>query len=273
MPKSDVPGEASWPTQPFSTLPPSARQVVTADDLTPFLISDAERATWRERIGKARTGLFNPPALTESAVVPGAVGGTNWGNTAANPKRRHPLSTEPGLSVVLQAAAADGSQMSRVDAGVSARRIRGRCSAAAKAYEQSCAMCHGEDRAGTPAAPSLRDDRGADRQARSSAASLIRQRPHATHRPHRGRADRRHPGVPGWRRAAPHRRHRRAGRHPRGPGGCNRRAPRGRPPPARESVDSYPEGVAAPAQRYFTDYGLGYPYLWARRGRRSWRTT
>ena len=55
------------------------------DDLTPYLISDAERAAWRERIGKARTGLFNPPALVESAVVPGAVGGTNWGNTAANP--------------------------------------------------------------------------------------------------------------------------------------------------------------------------------------------
>ena len=86
VPKSDVPGEQAWPTQPFSTLPPSARQVVKPDDLTPYLISDAERAAWRERISKARTGMFNPPALTESAIVPGAVGGTNWGNTAANPR-------------------------------------------------------------------------------------------------------------------------------------------------------------------------------------------
>ena len=31
-------------------------------------------------------------------------------------------------------------------------------------------------------------------------------------------------------------------------------------PPAPQS---YPEGVDAPAQRYFTDYGLGYPYLLA----------
>ena len=30
---------------------------------------------------------------------------------------------------------------------------------------------------------------------------------------------------------------------------------------ARAVRTDYPEGVAAPAQRYFTDYGLGYPYL------------
>jgi quinoprotein glucose dehydrogenase len=28
-------------------------------------------------------------------------------------------------------------------------------------------------------------------------------------------------------------------------------------------MQDYPEGVARPAQRYFTDYGLGYPYLLA----------
>ncbi len=61
--------------------------MVQPDDLTPYLISDAERADWKERISQARTGLFNPPALEESAVVPGAVGGTNWGNTAANPAK------------------------------------------------------------------------------------------------------------------------------------------------------------------------------------------
>lgn len=44
VPKSDVPGELAWPTQPFSTLEPTARQVVEPDDLTPYLISDAERA-------------------------------------------------------------------------------------------------------------------------------------------------------------------------------------------------------------------------------------
>jgi quinoprotein glucose dehydrogenase len=74
VPKSDVPGEEAWPTQPFSLLEPTARQTVKPDDLTPYLISDAERAEWRDRISKARTGLFTPPALVESAMLPGAVG-------------------------------------------------------------------------------------------------------------------------------------------------------------------------------------------------------
>jgi quinoprotein glucose dehydrogenase len=38
-----------------------------------------------------------------------------------------------------------------------------------------------------------------------------------------------------------------------------------RPPPAPDAqvnaMDSYPPGVAVPAKRYFTDYGLGYTYL------------
>src|SRR5688572_3822773 len=58
VPASDVPGEQAWPTQPFSTLPPSARQEVRADDLTPYLIGEAERAAWKERITKARKGLY-----------------------------------------------------------------------------------------------------------------------------------------------------------------------------------------------------------------------
>ncbi|HET9475075.1 MAG TPA: c-type cytochrome, partial [Steroidobacteraceae bacterium] len=152
VPKSDVPGEQAWPTQPHSTLPPSARQVVRPDDLTPYLISDAERAAWRERISRARTGLFNPPALTESAVVPGAVGGTNWGNTAANPLA--------GMLYLLNQDFPSFYKLQELTDSAGPRRSAGPPDAATlergkKAYEESCAMCHGADRAGTPAAPSL----------------------------------------------------------------------------------------------------------------------
>ena len=264
VPKSDVPGEQAWPTQPFSTLPPTARQIVKPDDLTPYLISDAERAAWRERISKARTGLFNPPALTESAVVPGAVGGTNWGNTAANPQRRHALSTEPGLSVVLQAAGADRQcRAAQVRFGPpdAATLERGK-----KAYEEACAMCHGADRAGTPAAPSLLTSGWPDRRAAVPAHHCLWQRTHAAVAArHRG-ADRRHPRVPRrWR--APARPAGRCARRrdaDRSGGGATaaRRARRlpsdAAPPPTPGTI---PKGVDAPAERYFTDYGLGYPYL------------
>ena len=38
VPRSDMPGEETWPTQPFPTEPPPfARQKFTVDDLSPFL--------------------------------------------------------------------------------------------------------------------------------------------------------------------------------------------------------------------------------------------
>ena len=84
-----MPGEQTWPTQPFPTRPaPFARQQMTVDDLTPLFLTDAERASWIERLKKARSGLFTPLSTEhETIAVPGAVGGANWGNTAANPAK------------------------------------------------------------------------------------------------------------------------------------------------------------------------------------------
>jgi quinoprotein glucose dehydrogenase len=257
VPPSDVPGEAAWPTQPFSTLPPSARQVVTPEDLTPFLISDAERESWRERIGKARTGLFNPPALAESAVVPGAVGGTNWGNTAAN----------PGAGVVYllnQDFPSFYKLQLQMDRNVAGGRGRfgppdpATIQRGAAVYKENCAVCHGEDRAGTPAAPSLLTI------GRQIALSQLRRTvlfgngrmPPIGHLEEDqiedilaflgGGAMRRPNDAPAI--------------MPAGPVVASGGAPRGAAA-AVESVENYPEGVAAPAQRYYTDYGLGYPYL------------
>lgn len=84
VPKSDMPGEQAWPTQPFSTAPPPfARQKMTADDVNPYLPAE-ERAKWRDRVASARTGLFTPPSMQESVALPGARGGSNWGTTADN---------------------------------------------------------------------------------------------------------------------------------------------------------------------------------------------
>ena len=48
--RATMPGEQTWPTQPFPTKPaPFARQQMTVDDLTPFFLTDAERAEWVER--------------------------------------------------------------------------------------------------------------------------------------------------------------------------------------------------------------------------------
>jgi quinoprotein glucose dehydrogenase len=88
VPKTDMPGETSWPTQPFPTKPPPfARQKFTADDLNPYL--DAEdRARFRDQILSARNeGLFTPPGLRSTIQMPGNNGGANWGGAAVDPAK------------------------------------------------------------------------------------------------------------------------------------------------------------------------------------------
>ena len=88
VPKSDVPGEQAWPTQPIPTRPPPfAPQTLTVHDVNPYILTSEERDSWRTRIANARNGgLFTPPAVgVDTVAIPGAQGGANWGTTAANP--------------------------------------------------------------------------------------------------------------------------------------------------------------------------------------------
>ena len=84
VPRSDVPGEWTSPTQPFPTKPPAfERQGVLEDDLidfTPELRAEALRVVEAYRIGP----LYTPPSLVEpdgnrgTIGLPGAGGGINW---------------------------------------------------------------------------------------------------------------------------------------------------------------------------------------------------
>lgn len=86
VPRSDMPGETTWPTQPFPLKPPPfARQKFTVDDLSPFLSSE-DRARFRDQILTARNeGLFTPPAKRGTIQMPGNNGGANWGGAAVDP--------------------------------------------------------------------------------------------------------------------------------------------------------------------------------------------
>lgn len=86
---SDIPGEKSWPTQPFPTVvPPFNRQKITSADLNPYFLSDAERVEWKNRLDTVPTGLFIPVSMKrETFSIPGAVGGASWGSTAAIPEK------------------------------------------------------------------------------------------------------------------------------------------------------------------------------------------
>jgi quinoprotein glucose dehydrogenase len=93
VPKSDVPGEQSWPTQPFPTKPPAVEwQGVTEDlliDFTPELRREALEIVKRYRIGP----LFTPPSIEGPGANdrkgtiqnPGSVGGPDWTGSAYDP--------------------------------------------------------------------------------------------------------------------------------------------------------------------------------------------
>jgi quinoprotein glucose dehydrogenase len=87
VPKSDVPGEQAWPTQPFPSLPaPVARQQIRVEDLTEFP-DPKERHEIRERLKAARhEGIFTPPSLRGTISVPGHHGGPLWGGGAFDPQ-------------------------------------------------------------------------------------------------------------------------------------------------------------------------------------------
>ncbi len=85
VPKSDVPGEAASPTQPFPVKPaPLTPQTMTADDA--WGVDEADRKWCRDEISQLRTdGIFTPPSIKGSLSIPGNIGGQNWGGMAYDP--------------------------------------------------------------------------------------------------------------------------------------------------------------------------------------------
>ena len=85
VPRSELPGEASWPTQPFPTRPPPfAQQRLTEAEVTD--LSPEARAAVLEKLRGMRTGgLFLPPGLDPSVVLPQFNGGAEWGGSAFDP--------------------------------------------------------------------------------------------------------------------------------------------------------------------------------------------
>jgi quinoprotein glucose dehydrogenase len=87
VPKSTVPGEEAWPTQPFPIRPrPLVPSRLTADEA--WGISDAERDACRARLAPLRSeGIFTPPSFEGTVVFPGFGGGVNWGSVSHDPVR------------------------------------------------------------------------------------------------------------------------------------------------------------------------------------------
>ncbi len=144
VPASDLPGEKSWPTQPFPTVvPPFNRQKITSADLDPYFLSDSEKVSWKNRLDTVPTGLFVPVSMKrETFSIPGAVGGASWGSTAAIPDkgivfvRGIDYPSVYGKVVKKSPPTKEEEEANKLFAGGQA------------IYTGTCAACHGLDRRG-----------------------------------------------------------------------------------------------------------------------------
>jgi quinoprotein glucose dehydrogenase len=86
VPRSEVPGEQSWPSQPIPSRPaPFSPQGFTVDDVVDFTPEIRQLAL--QSIAPFKLGpLYAPPSLEGTVVRPGVIGGAGWGGMAVDPE-------------------------------------------------------------------------------------------------------------------------------------------------------------------------------------------
>ena len=147
VPASNLPGEQAWPTQPFPTKPaPYARQIITEDDLTNYSAVDHDSILKKFRSMRYE-GIYTPPDLKGTLMIPGTRGGSNWGGAAYDPAT-HILyirgTDAPDIQTIIKEDPNVIASLPVIDQG---RRL----------YSVYCGSCHGADRKGTVPNTSLID--------------------------------------------------------------------------------------------------------------------
>ena len=162
VPKSDVPGEIASPTQPFPTVvPPFSRQGMTVKDMYDAFMTDEEKTLWKDRLASARTGLFTPPALIDTILMPSVNGGVLFFGTGADPAEGTVYVLGKDMPSIIKLVPAGESTAANAGGLIPDRPRTGRGGPAPTGliaerrgrtvYEQNCQMCHG---------PELKGDRG-----------------------------------------------------------------------------------------------------------------
>lgn len=87
VPASTIPGERSAPTQPFPIKPPPlVSSTLHPDDAWGFTFWDRNKC--REQIAALNhQGLYTPPSEKRTLLLPGSLGGANWGGGAWLPSQ------------------------------------------------------------------------------------------------------------------------------------------------------------------------------------------
>ncbi|MFT5087078.1 MAG: quinoprotein glucose dehydrogenase [Candidatus Latescibacterota bacterium] len=137
VPAAVMDGEEAWPTQPIPTKPPPfVRTSMAEDDITD--ISPEARAQVAAQMEKLRNlgELFTPFGPQGTIMLPGVVGGGEWGGAAYNPKSGMLYVNANELAYVITMIKLDDSDdMTPYKEG-------------RNQYARRCSSCHGMDRKG-----------------------------------------------------------------------------------------------------------------------------
>ena len=135
---SSMPGEKPWPTQPIPVNPPFARQGYQGK----FFGRSSE---WiREEIAKNKykTGIYEPPSMQGSIILPTAHGGANWGGASVNPETNMLFVNSTDIPWILKL-----TDLKKIR---SANQLNPET-----LYRTYCSSCHGADKKGTGVGPDL----------------------------------------------------------------------------------------------------------------------
>jgi quinoprotein glucose dehydrogenase len=153
VPSSPMPGEVTWPTQPFPLKPPPfARQRFTSKNLSPFLDPEERQQIAKTIEGARNQGLFTPPDVTGTIEMPGNNGGANFEGAAVDPAHGKLFVASKDLPCLLklELSAPNEATERQLPSGETSEK-RGR-----RVYDSKCKLCHGSELSGQPpAVPSL----------------------------------------------------------------------------------------------------------------------
>ena len=128
---STMPGEKPWPTQPRPVNPPFARQGYQDSFY-------GRSAAWiKEQVAKNgyKTGIYEPPSMAGSIMLPTAHGGANWGGATVNPNTNMLFVNATDIPMILKI-----TDLKKIRA---ANQLNPEI-----LFRTYCSNCHGADRKG-----------------------------------------------------------------------------------------------------------------------------
>ena len=144
VPKSEIPGEVSWPTQPFP--PESLRyglQSFTKANATNR--TEAANQFIKNKLDSLDTGgIYLPPSVRGAVTIPQFNGGSEWGGAAYNPKERMLYVNCSNESEWISMVKAQ--PLESISQHAFGRRL----------YGSLCSACHGFGQPRNPGSPSLK---------------------------------------------------------------------------------------------------------------------